>query len=114
METMAKMGGPTKRSLSRNQWVTWEDLQVFKRDLLFSIQALLSKADDNQNKKWLKSYEVRKLLNISYGTLQTLRSNGTLPFSKIGGTIYYDIDDINRLIADHKRNLNKYWKPDKQ
>jgi hypothetical protein len=36
-------------------------------------------------KKWLKSSEVKKMLGISPGTLQNLRINGMLPFTKIGG-----------------------------
>jgi len=32
---------------------------------------------------------VRKLLGVSNGTLQTLRVNGSLPFSKIGGLYFY-------------------------
>lgn len=47
---------------------------------------------------WLKSYEVRKLLNISAGTLQNLRINGTLPYNKIGGLMYYRYDDIQKLM----------------
>ncbi|WP_369427692.1 helix-turn-helix domain-containing protein [Pontibacter harenae] len=35
---------------------------------------------------------------MSPATLQTLRINGTLPFTKIGGTIYYRAEDIERLM----------------
>jgi hypothetical protein len=38
-------------------------------------------------KKWLKTHEVRKLLNVSGGTMQRLRTNGTLPYKK-GGQHY--------------------------
>ena len=41
---------------------------------------------------------MRKLLNISGGTMQTLRTNGTLPYKKIGHIIYYDIEDIQRML----------------
>lgn len=53
-------------------------------------------------KKWLKSFEVRKLLNISHNTLANLRVNGTLPFTKIGGVIYYDYDDIQAMLTNKK------------
>ena len=46
--------------------------------------------------------EVRKLLNISPGTLQTLRINGTLPYTKIGGTMYYNLKDIEKLLNKSK------------
>ncbi|MBE7177566.1 MAG: helix-turn-helix domain-containing protein, partial [Mucilaginibacter polytrichastri] len=53
-----------------------------------------------QQKQWLKSHEVRKLLGISPGTLQTLRINETLPYSKVGGTMYYKSSDLNKLMED--------------
>jgi hypothetical protein len=41
------------------------------------------------------------LLHISPRTLQTLRSNGTLPFSRINGKIYYRRQDIQKILADN-------------
>jgi hypothetical protein len=32
------------------------------------------------------------MFNISAGTLQNMRINGTLPYSKVGTTILYDYD----------------------
>ncbi len=40
-------------------------------------------------------------LHISPRTLQTLRSNGTLPFTRIGRKIYYFRRDIERLLKDN-------------
>jgi hypothetical protein len=57
-------------------------------------------------KRWLKSVEIRKLLNISPGTLQTLRNNGKLPFSKIGGLIYYDAHEIDQILVSQKTRLS--------
>jgi len=52
--------------------ITKEDLKTFRTDLLNDIKILL-KPTMGESKKWLKSYEVRKVLGISPGTLQTLR-----------------------------------------
>jgi hypothetical protein len=52
-------------------------------------------------RKWLKSHEVMKLLKISPGTLQTLRFNGSLKFSKVGGIIYYLHEDILRMLEQN-------------
>jgi hypothetical protein len=46
----------------------------------------------------VKSFEVRKLLNISSGTLQHLRDTGRLPFSKVGGIIYYEHEGIKSMM----------------
>jgi hypothetical protein len=84
--------------------VTLEDLQNFKQEILSEIQKILSQKHTIPVKKWLKSHEVRRLLTVSPGTLQNLRVNGRLPFSKIGGVIFYDIDDVQKMIQDNKSN----------
>ena len=84
--------------------VTVEDLESFKEELLTEIQKLLSQRQTTPARKWLKSHEVRRLLTLSPGTLQNLRVNGTLPFTKIGGVIFYDYDDIQKMIEENKRN----------
>ncbi|MBY0486662.1 MAG: helix-turn-helix domain-containing protein [Flavobacteriaceae bacterium] len=82
--------------------VTKEDLQEFKTDLLNDIKKLLQSGETTYNKKWLKSKEVIELLKISPGTLQTLRINGTLTYTKIGGTFYYENTDIEKLLKTNK------------
>lgn len=89
----------------RDQLITLRDLQEFKEDLLLSIKAIIQNNNPQPAKKWLKSYEVKKLLNISKGTLQTFRANGTIPFTKMGGLIYYDADAINKILAGQKSDF---------
>ena len=84
--------------------ITQEDLQIFKQELLEEIKILYTQTHPATTRKWLKSHEVRRLLTISPGTLQTLRVNGTLPFTKIGGVIFYDYDDIQKMLHDNKNN----------
>ena len=81
--------------------ITKEDLQQFKVELLESIENLLQ-GKKTEEKLWLRTSEVRKLLNISSGTLQNLRINGTLPYSKIGGVLFYNYKDIEKLLTDFK------------
>jgi hypothetical protein len=47
------------------------------------------------------------MLGISPGTLQNLRINGTLPYTKVGGVIYYAYEDLIRVMEEIKRN--KLW-----
>ena len=88
--------------LYREQIITTDDLREFKIELLEDLKRLLKEHSGQPTKKWLKSYEVRKLLGISPGTLQNLRVNGTLPFTKIGGVIYYDYADIQAMLQSNK------------
>jgi hypothetical protein len=84
------------------QLVTLDDLEKFRTILMMDIKLLLEGNFGKPAKRWLKSYEVRKLLNISGGTLQTLRNNGQLPYTRIGGLIYYDAVEIDQIMARHK------------
>lgn len=83
--------------------ITREDLNDFRVLLLKELKDLLQ-LNQQQTKQWLKSTEVRKLLNISPGTLQTLRINKTLSYTKIGGTIYYAYQDIEKVLELNKVN----------
>ena len=80
--------------------ITSEDLKKFKIELLNDIKQIIQPVQ-GQAKKWLKSSEVRKLLNISPGTLQNLRINGTLRFTKMGSIIYYKLEDINKILEEN-------------
>ena len=83
--------------------ITKEDLREFKNEMLNAIKQILQPGQ-GQSKKFLKSNEVRRLLNVSQGTLQNLRINGTLPCTQIGSIYYYKLEDINRLLenGNHK------------
>lgn len=69
----------------------------FRQQVLLDIRTVLYEKPKPDAKQWLKSSEVRKLLSISHGTLQTLRNNGTIPFTKIGGVIYYSRNEIDKM-----------------
>jgi hypothetical protein len=83
--------------------ITKEDLNSFKNEVLNEIRLILKPRGTNQQQKeWLKSYEVRKLLGISPGKLQNMRVNGTIAFTRIGGLMFYKYDDIVKLMEDNK------------
>lgn len=77
--------------------ITKDDLQEFKNELFQELKSLFPAQAVNQ-KQWLKTADVKALLKISSGTLQNLRINGTLRCSKIGGTLYYNYQDIEKLM----------------
>ncbi|NOS93038.1 MAG: helix-turn-helix domain-containing protein [Cyclobacteriaceae bacterium] len=94
--------------------ITPEDLQQFKIDLLEEIRKIVLQRQTQPVRKWLKSHEVMRLLTVSPGTLQHLRVSGVLPYTKIGAVIFYDYDDIQKMIESHKscKSLRAY-KPSK-
>jgi len=79
------------------EFITKEDLEQFRLDLLRDLKQVVA-PQNNQSSQWLRSAEVRKLLKISPGTLQTLRISGQLPFAKVGSIHYYKQQDIQDLL----------------
>ena len=82
--------------------ITTDDLREFKMELLDDIKKLLSKQTTGKLKRYLKSSEVMDLLQVSPGTLQNLRINGTLPYTKVGGIIYYDAEEIQNIMTGNR------------
>ena len=82
--------------------ITTDDLREFKMELLDDIKNLLTKQSSGKIKRYLKSSEVMDLLQISPGTLQNLRINGTLPYTKVGGIIYYDAEEIQKVMEENR------------
>jgi hypothetical protein len=78
--------------------ITKEDLEEFEERLFAKIKALFGSGPAEETGKFIKSYQVKNLLKISSNTLQTLRDNGTIPFTKIGGILYYKYQDIIRVL----------------
>lgn len=84
-------------------FITRQDLEDFKQELFTELRRRSFRpSKEKPPKEWLKSYEVRRLLGISANTLQTLRLNGTLPSSRIGGFIFYAYEDIRKLMESTK------------
>jgi hypothetical protein len=62
---------------------------------------LTEQPSDTPLTDWLDNQDVMQALHISPRTLQTLRSNGILPFSRIGNKIYYRRQDILKILSDN-------------
>ena len=88
-----------------HQLITMDDLTQFKKQLLEELIALIKAQTGIIPKKWMKSHEVRRLLKISPGTLQTLKSTGVIPYTKVGGVHFYDQEDIQKLLEGGKLNV---------
>ena len=66
-------------------------------------QVVSTNNDDSCNhlENWLDNQDVMLALHISLRSLQTLRSNGTLPYSRINNKIYYLRRDVEKLLNDN-------------
>jgi excisionase family DNA binding protein len=83
----------------------------FRSEIVKAIREELRTATTPQP-TWLRSSQVKEMLNISDSTLQNLRINGTLPAYKLGTTWFYKHDEIvaaleagrqHRKEADHEK-----------
>ncbi|KQW99461.1 DNA-binding protein [Flavobacterium sp. Root420] len=84
--------------------VTKEDLRQFGLLLLDSMRSIIQ---ENSNEatgllqpEWLKSKAVRKLLDISAGSVQNLRMTRKVRFKKVLGSYYYNKEDLLKLFKD--------------
>lgn len=85
--------------------ITVEEFESFKKEVIEDIKKFLE--PHLRPRQWLRSKEVTKMLNISHGTLQTLRINRSIPWTKIGGIILYNAADINKLLEENLRPANE-------
>jgi len=106
---MVKEGKNRERdtAIYAGQLVTLADLEKFKDQMLEQLRKMLKSGSPAQTKQWLKSREVRKLLDISPGKLHQLRANRQLGFVQIGGVIYYDWADIEKMFERFKTPMGK-------
>lgn len=58
------------------------------------VMEICNRENDRTLHKWMDNQDVCRYLNISPRTLQTLRDNGTLPFSQINHKIFYKPEDV--------------------
>lgn len=102
--TMEKRGkqAEERTALLTHQLVTLADLEKFKEQMLSEMRKLLLGGHTHSSKQWLKSREVRKLLDVSPGKLHAMRASRQLTFMRIGGVIYYDRTDIDKMFEKFK------------
>lgn len=80
--------------------LTKEELDQFKMELLSEIKQLLE--PQTKRVQYLRSADVRKMLNISDSTLQTMRINRTIPAYKLDTSWFYKYEEIVEAIEKGK------------
>ena len=82
--------------------LTKEDLEVFRIQLLHDIKDIVSGVIKPVTPKpeGYKTTDVRKMLGCSVNKLVSLRVSRKLRTKKIGGTVYYNRDDIRQLLEE--------------
>ena len=87
-----------------NEIVTKEDLRQFGLLLFDKMQAVFKDKDSGRietlEPEWIRSKSVRKLLDISAGSVQNLRMTQKVRFKKVLGSYYYNKEDLLKLFKD--------------
>jgi excisionase family DNA binding protein len=89
--------------------LTTDDLKQFKEDLFRELRQVFhkqTKHDNEKQREWLRTKEVCKMIGVSLSKLQYMRDNGEIKFTRIGGTIFYNTDEINKLLSSGYVNKN--------
>lgn len=96
--------------------VTFERMLSGFENFAEKVERLCREHEDLGEREWLDSNDVCKLLGISPRTLQTMRENGTLAYTKISHKVYYRPEDVKavfpasgmkrRMTADKGRECN--------
>jgi hypothetical protein len=81
--------------MNLNEIATKADIQ----ELIIAIQKLQCFINVNTvEQKFLRSADVRRMLNISDSTLQRLRISGALKAKKVNGTWFYKSEDVQNIM----------------
>lgn len=52
--------------------------------------------------EWVDTADVCRELKLSKRTVQTLRSTGKLPYTRFNHKTYYKLEDVMRVLEEHK------------
>lgn len=86
-----------------NKLVTFADLRKFKEELVEELAKMYQRTPEVVKREYIRSNEACRMLQVSIGTLHNLRAKHILPFTKIGGVVYYHVEDIKRVLDSNKR-----------
>ena len=85
------------------------ELKIIDENVLNELVAMLQSRLDRLSRfcvsiginptEWLDTHEVCKLLDASKQTLQKLRSSGILPCSRVGSKMFYDAEDVKKMLS---------------
>lgn len=76
--------------------LTKDDLSKIKFEIIQEVKKIITPVS-LENPEFLRTSQVKELLGCSESKIETLRKNGTLPFQKVGGSIYYKYIDVKNL-----------------
>lgn len=82
--------------------LTKDDLLEFRQTLISDIKKLLIEILKQQPNtlQGYKTKDVRRILSCSTNKLVSLRIDRKIRVKKVGGTLYYNVDDVKKLLLE--------------
>lgn len=86
-------------NLDRMEFIAWMNRIVERFDLLDElVKTKNDRLDVVDGEELLDNQDLLLFLKISLRTLQRYRTNGSLPYYRISGKIYYKRSDVEQLV----------------
>ena len=84
---------------------TFEEIAAKLDYFVQRVESLCSEHGGKETGEWMDNHEVCRRLRISPRTLQTMRENGTLAYTKISHKVYYRPEDVKSIfpVTEMKR-----------
>ena len=84
---------------------TFEEISAKLDRFVQQVENLCREHGGKETSEWMDNHEVCRRLRISPRTLQTMRENGTLAYTKISHKVYYRPEDVKVVfpVAEMKR-----------
>lgn len=77
--------------------LTKQTFDEFSSDLRNQINELKAVVLEKSRKKIIKNKELKEYLGCSYSTIEKMRQTNLIPYKRIMGNYYYNLDEINKI-----------------
>ena len=82
---------------------TFDELLLRLETFIGKVEMFCEHSGEKKQKKWYDNQDVCLKLNIGLRTLQTMRSNGSLPYTQINRKMFYRPEDVEALISNQTK-----------
>lgn len=83
-----------------NRPITHRDLETLKNEILIAMEQKINAIERRKKNRWLRTNDMIKEYGFSISSLTAKRKEGSIPYSKYEGVLFYDRKRIDRLLED--------------
>ncbi len=87
--------------------VTKEDLEEFRVKRLTEIREILKIQEVKSFPRSIKTKQALEILDMSAGKLKQMRITGELSYKEVGGTYYYNYNEVKGLLPKELNGGNE-------